>query len=357
MIAVINSHPPYTGLGKYALDLWTGIKKHFENSKLIYLETKETPFKENMHNMEKITQTFYLPKYNSIYAHYFYFPKKIPFNYQLYHLTCQYHASIMKYHDNCILTHMDFAPLVMPDKYPLIMVIFNKMLAKWYAKAKRIIVLSEVAKKEVLKFTKANENIIRVVNLGYNEKIYKPYPKNLSREKIGVPLDAKIILFVGRETSYRKNFKIILESMHKLKKINNLILIKIGNIDNNNAKLKEGLKIIERYKIEEELMPFYYSAAEVLILPSIYEGGGYPPIEAMACGTPVIVSEAMEIYKNGAIIISPNKPDELTNALENIICKKDIQEKYSQMALKEANNFTLTKAVELTINIYKEILN
>ena len=71
-----------------------------------------------------------------------------------------------------------------------------------------------------------------------------------------------------------------------------------------------------------EDLPLFYNACEFLIYPSFYEGFGLPPLEAMACGTPVIASNVTsvpEVCKNSAILVNPNDVNELSYSMERVL--------------------------------------
>ena len=93
--------------------------------------------------------------------------------------------------------------------------------------------------------------------------------------------------------------------------------------------------------------------------PSLYEGFGIPPLEAMACGTPVVttsVSSLPEVVGDAAISISdPLSSEELANALDTLIYKEETREKCIAEGLSQAKKFTWDKSCDTVMKIYKEL--
>lgn len=358
MIAFVNSYERYTGLGKYAFSTLERMKDLGHDIPMIFLKYADGKPLESPAPARVIRQRRAFPKYNALLAHYFYFPKRIPAEYELYHLGCQYYAKSLKTLKKCVLTHMDVAPLVLPQFYSPVERLFYRLFLKLYSLALKIIVLSEQSRGEVLRFSKIPEDKIHVIPLGYDENMYKPQSKNRCRDQLNLPQNAKIVLYVGREHSPRKNTRALLHAMNALSKsVPGLMVLKVGASDPRNNDLKQSIHIREIYNVPENLMPVIYNASDIFIFPSLYEGGcAYPPLEAMACGIPAIVSEECKVYGEGAMVVDAAAPENIKNRAEEILGDKTLREKYSQSALIEAKKYTLTQHAQRVLNLYKEIL-
>jgi glycosyltransferase involved in cell wall biosynthesis len=107
----------------------------------------------------------------------------------------------------------------------------------------------------------------------------------------------------------------------------------------------------------EELRPLY-CGAEVLVLPSLYEGFGLPPLEAMACGTPVVVSAAgalPEVVGDAGLVVNPEDPDDLAAALGWVLGNPAFQAELARRGLRRAEEFSWERAARETLAIYERV--
>ena len=168
--------------------------------------------------------------------------------------------------------------------------------------------------------------------------------------------------------SPRKNITGLIEAYSKLpeKLINTFKLVITGkkgrsyDIYKNRAEeLKVSSNVIFTDYIPQEDMPLFYNAAEVLVYPSFYEGFGLPPIEAMACGTPVIASNVTslpEVCFESALLINPFDIDLLSYNIERVLSNSLLKLTMVRKSLLRSNNFSWQKTAQGTINAYNSIL-
>lgn len=103
----------------------------------------------------------------------------------------------------------------------------------------------------------------------------------------------------------------------------------------------------------------FYNAADLFVFPSLYEGFGLPPLEAMACGCPVIVSNTSslpEVVGNAGILINPYDFDALTEEMYQILTDNDLKQEYSKKSATRAKLFTWKKTAKQTWKVYKQVL-
>ncbi len=118
------------------------------------------------------------------------------------------------------------------------------------------------------------------------------------------------------------------------------------------SKFKE--KIILPGFIEDCDKPFVYNLASLFMYPSFFEGFGFPPLEAMACGVPVIASHnssLSEICGDAAILIDPRKSEEIFEAMRQILSDKKLREKLIQKGLEKSKEFSWKKTAEKTLEM------
>ena len=112
--------------------------------------------------------------------------------------------------------------------------------------------------------------------------------------------------------------------------------------------------IFTEYVAEEDL-PALYSGAVAFVFPSLYEGFGLPPLEAMACGAPVITSNTTslpEVVGDAALLIDPTDSDQLCEAMSMVLFNHSLREELKEKSLARATEFSWTRCAELTADVY-----
>jgi len=230
-------------------------------------------------------------------------------------------------------------------------------------KATRVIAVSHTTKLDLVQHLGIPEEHISVVYEGIDHRVFKPVAHRL--------VDYLYLLFVGSEHP-RKNFVGLLKAFSKLKsesEFKDLELVKVGNAGGPEAEFrKETLQAISQLGlsndvvftdyISEEDLTAYYSGAECFILPSFYEGFGFPPLEAMACGCPVIasnVSSLPEVVGKAAIQISPHDVDGLAKGIQEVLTNRNLRQKMIQEGFKQAHKFAWECAAQETLQVYQEV--
>ena len=234
--------------------------------------------------------------------------------------------------------------------------------------SKIILTVSEYSKKDIMKFFPfVNEEKIFVTPLAAN-KSYKPLNKSNCIEYIKnkYSIDSPFILYIGG-FSTRKNVKELIIAFNKIKKSlkKDYKLVLCGSIKDEGVKLqnlcKELLiddKIIFTGFIPDDELPLFYNAAELFIYPSLYEGFGLPPLEAMSCATPVITSNLTsipEVTKDCAILIDPFNKDELASSILNLLNSESLLQEYSQKGYKNSLDFTWRNTAIATLKAYEHV--
>ncbi|MGD2159053.1 MAG: glycosyltransferase family 1 protein, partial [Anaerolineales bacterium] len=103
-----------------------------------------------------------------------------------------------------------------------------------------------------------------------------------------------------------------------------------------------------------------YNLADVFVYPSLYEGFGFPPLEAMACGTPVVSSNAAslpEVIGNAGILINPNEPTALQEAIASVLMNPVLANELKTKGINNVRRFSWQSTAQLTLNTYQEVLD
>jgi len=117
-------------------------------------------------------------------------------------------------------------------------------------------------------------------------------------------------------------------------------------------------KIIYRF-VEEEDKPAIYSGASLFVFPSIYEGFGLPPLEAMGCGIPVVCSNRTslpEVVGDAAITVDPDNTHALVEAIRRVLTDEALQTDLRAHSLERAKQFSWRKTAQETLAVYEETL-
>ncbi|WP_333887687.1 glycosyltransferase family 4 protein [Clostridium sp.] len=268
-----------------------------------------------------------------------------------------------------IVTIHDLIPYILPETVGKgYLFKFLKEMPKIINSSDGIITVSNCSKRDILKFFPIKEDKIFVTPLAADKK-YRPLDKDKCKYKIhaNYNIENPFILYIGG-FSPRKNVSSLITAFSKIhKKLDkNYDLIIVGSNKDDSDILKNlsiDLNIDKNIKftgfVEEKMMPIFYNACDIFIYPSLYEGFGLPPLEAMSCGTPVIasnISSIPEVVGDGGILINPCDMENFMYSIEALINDINIREDLSLKALKQANNFSWEKTAEKTIEIYKKVL-
>lgn len=247
------------------------------------------------------------------------------------------------------------------------------ILAKTYArfminyacrKAKLVITDSLFSKQDILETMDIPGSKIRVIYPAVSPK-YQPITdphRRLAKYKI----PKKYILYVGNHEK-RKNIPALMAAFARSKSSRQYHLVITGKKD---SRRKEIYQTINQYHLEsrifftdylsEEDLPALYSGAGLLAFPSVYEGFGLPILEAMACGTPVICSNATsipEVAGNAALVVDPANLEEFAVAIDRVLTDDELRHNLQEKGLIRAKQFDWSKTVMELIKVYQEALN
>lgn len=354
--ALINNLHPYIGVGKYSFDLFERLYSQGRDVEMVYCDLQSRPLDYEHPGVKTIRFIKRQFPYKTLLTSHFYFPQRIPKGYDLYHVCSFYLYKVAKLRKPCIITHFDLAPRLYPTKYPWWYRISAARLLSYYKDAAKIIAIAPEAKEELIRSGIAPAEKIESIYIGYNEEVYKPMPMAEARAKLGLPQEDKIVIHVGTEDP-RKNIPTLLKAMHRLQeRLPGVTMIRLGPTNPAHAGLKAGLNLKEYQNIPERQMPLYYNAADLFVFPSIYEGGiAYPPMEAMACGIPTIITDALIVFKDGGIVVPSDDIEAIASSMHMVLTNPEKQRNLSQAALKEATRHTLTLAANKVYRVYEEV--
>ena len=201
----------------------------------------------------------------------------------------------------------------------------------------RILVATGKERDHLLQHYGASPEIIGVVPCGVNLDLFRPLDKATARQRVGFAPDESIVLFVGRFAPL-KGIDRLMEAVAQLQGYQRLRLVIVGG-DGPRTPEAMRLRRLSRKlgihgsvsfvgRVEQDNLPPYYSAADVLVLPSYYESFGLVALESLASGTPVVATKvgAVEnILRQGETghVVSNGSPFSLANGIEEMISRSN----------------------------------
>ncbi len=218
--------------------------------------------------------------------------------------------------------------------------------------------LAKKQKHEMIEHYNCPLEKVRAINCGINLRLFSPKGKEESRERLGLPADAKIALACGRMSIYHKGFDVLLKLAEAAG--NNATIVVNGTVPDNLKKMMPKNMIATTTKLQD--MPYLYSGADVLVHPSRYEGFGLVVAEAMACGTPAVAFDtgaaAELIGKGEAGRLVPDVHDDngFVDAAMELLAGDDLADAAGRAAIKRASGYGVDAMVDGFYGYYSEII-
>lgn len=236
---------------------------------------------------------------------------------------------------------------------------------KAVTQADAIIAVSQATAHDIRELLGVPEDKVHVIYEAADAEL-TPMPRDeaasIVRDRYG--LQTPYVLFVGT-IEPRKNLPTLVEAIGLLRREMPVRLVVAGRrgwlsepvFDQVRRLAAEDGVVFLGEVSPRELRPLY-SAAEVVTLPSLYEGFGLPPLEAMACGTPVVVSNAAaltEIVGDAGVIVRPDDPNDIANGLAWVIGNAAFRSTLVERGLARAASFSWDRAARETLAVYERV--
>lgn len=238
--------------------------------------------------------------------------------------------------------------------------ILLKLDIRGVKRASHIIAVSNYTKNDLLRYFKIPETKISVIHNGIDHSIFKPCNIKL--------LDKPYILYVGSERP-RKNLSRLLEALAKLKgEFPELRLVKVGTPGRTEEHRKETMRMLNSLGLTGDVifvdhvseldLAHYYSSAALLAYPSLYEGFGFPPLEAMACACPVVASNTSslpEIVGEAGMLVNPYDTDSLAQAMRQVLTDDKLRDDLIRKGLERVKRFSWEETARETLEVYNKV--
>lgn len=233
-------------------------------------------------------------------------------------------------------------------------------------RAARILALSEYTKAEICELYSIDESRVDLVYPGV-DSLFKPCGRDESLELVRTKycITDPYVLTLG-VIQPRKNLSRLLEGFAILKQDrevrHKLVIVgKYGWMEENLTRTitnlgLSGEVLLTGYAPYEDL-PYLYSGADLFVYPSVYEGFGLPPLEAMCCGISVITgdrSSLPEVVGDAGIMVDPYKPEAFADAISRVLADKSLRAELSRKGLAQSRKFTWERTARQVDAIYRE---
>lgn len=267
----------------------------------------------------------------------------------------------------CILTIYDLSYIRYPQyTAPKNLDYLKKFVPQSLKRADTVVTISESSKKEIVEHYKFNPEKIRIIYPAVDQKLFRPQvPQKIKSTLSKYKIEAPYILCVAT-LEPRKNLIGVLNSFEKLpeaiKNTYSLVLVGgkgwlDGELEIKYEKLASKYKLIKTGYVPGEDLPAIYSGARIFVYPSFYEGFGMPPLEAMACGTPVITSDNTslpEVVGDAGIMVKAEDTAELASQMTKVLADKKLADSMRKKGLLQSQKFRWQKSAKTLISVIEE---
>ncbi len=266
-----------------------------------------------------------------------------------------------------VATIHDLAPFHVADKYDWKRMLYGRVIVKRLAhRQHEIIAISENTARDIVHYFGVQRDRITVIHNGVDHERFQPGSRETARKLVADThgLKAPFFLYVARLEHPGKNHIRLIQAFNEFKATTgSKWQLVFGGSDWHGA--EEIHKAIKASPVSSDIrslgfvadaaLPTLYRAADCFIYPSLYEGFGLPPVEAMACGTPVISSargSLGEVVGNAAVIVDPEDIGQMKQKMTELSTNPAMRDKLSRGGLAHAKLFNWHDAAEKTLHIY-----
>jgi glycosyltransferase involved in cell wall biosynthesis len=244
--------------------------------------------------------------------------------------------------------------------------LFDRLVIRGLRAADAVIAVSAFLKRQLVEQVGLPPAAIRVVPEGVDTDLFSPrrMPAD-GPARFGLPADRRWILYVGSEQP-RKNFLTLIRAFADVRRSRpDLALLKVGQpevLDQRDRALAlaRALGVADHVHFighAAERLPDLYNLADLFVFPSLYEGFGLPPLEAMACGTPVVCSNAAslpEVVGDAAVTCEPNALA-LAEAMARVLDRPELARNLARRGRAYAQTQSWARVAEATAEVYRDV--
>jgi glycosyltransferase involved in cell wall biosynthesis len=232
-------------------------------------------------------------------------------------------------------------------------------------RARAVIAVSEATRATLERYTGVSPDRITVVPQGVGPPFAPRDGRQATRAAAGLDDTHAVLLQVASRSRY-KNTPAALHALARLRANggDRLVLVRVGApMFPDEADLAVRLGVFDAVRevgsVDDATLVAWYNAADVLVFPSLWEGFGWPALEAMACGTPVVASNTpavTEVVGDAGILAPPDDADALAGGVERVLTHRAVAESLRQKGFARAREFTWARTAARTMAVYTSLL-
>lgn len=234
-----------------------------------------------------------------------------------------------------------------------------------------IVASTVVERDEITELYGAAHSKIKVVPPGVDLDLFKPADKTQARRALNIAADARVVLFVGRMEPL-KGIDILMRAAKLLRARANARLLIVGGGQDDDAELLRLKALAAQLRIqdmvtftgavEQERLPAYYNAADVMAMPSYYESFGLAALEAMACATPVVASKVGGLqtfieHGSAGYLIPRQCPEPFAHAIDTLLANPALAADMGSAARRKASKMSWDRTANAMLKCYQPLLN
>jgi len=234
-------------------------------------------------------------------------------------------------------------------------------------RATRVLTVSESSKRDILRYVDIPPEKIDVIYNAYDERFgVEPREEEVVRLRERYQLTDEFVLYAGNVKPH-KNLERLIEAFNLVRKrgLDHLKLVLIGDEISKYASLRRAVHRHQLHKyvrfigyLPEETLAVMYRLAGVFVFPSLYEGFGLPPLEAMASGTPVVTSNLSslpEVAGDAALLVDPYDAAAIADGIHAVLTNERLRASLRRKGLARASEFSWEASVRRVREIYAEV--
>ncbi|MBI2835998.1 MAG: glycosyltransferase family 4 protein [Acidobacteria bacterium] len=268
-----------------------------------------------------------------------------------------------------VVTIHDCIHLMFPEYLPHRSAYAYARASLWMAtrRSSQILTVSETSKRDILRFFHIPTEKVAVIYNAIDERFRTPPPEDqVARVRERYQLQDPFVLYAGNIKPH-KNLERLIEAFHRVRGrgFEQLKLVIIGDEISKYPTLRRAVHRHNLHKwvrfhgfVSDQTLAALYRLAAVFVFPSLYEGFGLPPLEAMASGTPVVtsnVSSLPEVAGDAALLIDPYDPDAIADGITRVLCDAALRKDLIAKGLVRANEFSWESSVKRVHEIYQQV--
>jgi glycosyltransferase involved in cell wall biosynthesis len=270
-----------------------------------------------------------------------------------------------------VVTIHDCIHLMFPQYLPNRLAYLYARGSMWSAtrKADRILTVSEASKRDILRFFNVAPEKVSVIYNAIDERFLQPADQTqMDRVRQRYQLDRPFVLYVGNIKPH-KNVERLIAAFGQARSALQLDELKLLVIGDDLSRYPALRQTVHRHKLDKhvrflgfqpaETLSSFYRLARAFVFPSLYEGFGLPPLEAMACGTPVVtssVSSMPEVAGDAAVLVDPQNVEAIAEGIRRVMTDDALRGELVAKGHLRARQFSWAESVARIHRTYLDVL-